>query len=151
MIGEGIVQRPSIGDLLAGLRGSLEAQVLPALPDGQARRQLKAGLHLLKRLERSWDMAMPHLMADNADIEQVLEALEPAGKSLLELRIAEVPDEAPSGYNHPALRDAALRNLKLHRILADTPDSDAVRALHLRMVARDLAAVGEEGRRVPAS
>lgn len=137
------MQRPSVGDLLGGLRRSLEAQILPELPDGNASRQLKAGLHLLARLERTWDLAVTCLLADNADIESTLEDLRPSEPWLV-ARLGATPQEPPpSGFNDAGLRDAAQRNLHLHRILLDIADCDAMGALRARMAQRDLLLVGE--------
>lgn len=135
------MQQPSPGDLLKGLRHSLAETVLPALPRGVAQQQLKAALHLLGRLERSWDLAAPHLAADNADIAAVLAQMLPA--DVLEARLAASPPEQVSGYNDPELAAAATRNLALHRLLLDLPDHDVVTALHARMVARDARYVGD--------
>jgi len=135
------MQRPSPGELLKGLRQSLAETVLPALPRGVAQQQLKAALHLLGRLERSWDLAAPHLAADNADIAAVLARVLPA--DALEARLAAAPPEQVSGYNDPDLTLAVARNLALHHLLLDFPDHDEVIALHARMVARDSRYVGD--------
>jgi hypothetical protein len=138
------MQRPSPGELLKGLRQSLAETVLPALPKGVAHQQLKAALHLIGRLERSWDLAAPHLAADNADIEGVLARLLPAeGPDSLAARLATAPSGQVDGYNDQALGAAAARNLALHRLLLDIPDHDDVTALHARMVARDAHFVGD--------
>lgn len=137
--------RPSTGELLRGLRNSLRSEVMPALPDGAPHRQMKAALHLIERLERTWDLAGPYISADNADIEQALGALLPEqGGQSLKARIdtaRESPE--PNGYNDPGLRAAAQRNLALHQILLEMPDCNAIRALHARMVDRDAQLVGD--------
>jgi hypothetical protein len=69
------VLMPTTGMLLRALRAELSAQVLPELPDGAARRQLKAALHILGRMERSWDRQAPYLEADNADLAQTMGAV----------------------------------------------------------------------------
>ncbi|GGY90581.1 hypothetical protein ACFSTD_19510 [Novosphingobium colocasiae] len=132
------MQRPSTGELLAGLGRALETEVLAALPDGTARRQLKAAVHLISRLERIWDLTPAHLAADNADIEATLAALgyqDPVAATA-----------APRGYNDPALRALAARNLALQEALLDLPDGAELQALRRRMAARDCAFVGD---RVP--
>ncbi len=135
---------PSTGELLRGLRTSLAETVLPALPGGAASRQLRAALHLIGRLERSWDLAAPHIAQDNADIERFLRtALPPEGPQSLAARLSKRQVEPPRGFNDPALRAAATRNLALHAILAELPDSAPLRALHARMVARDGIYVGD--------
>jgi hypothetical protein len=127
------VLRPSTGELLAGLHGSLTSGVLPSLPKGEAQSQLKAALHLLGRLEKSWDLAHSHVAEDNADMERVLGPL------------ADVPPSAeqPAGYNDPALRRAAARNLQLQAILAEQQISPEIDALYRRMSARDSRAIGD--------
>ena len=125
--------RPSTGELLAGLRISLTEGVLPSLPKGAAQGQLRAALHLLGRLENSWDLAHSHFAQDNADIEHVLGDL------------ADVPPpaEGPHGFNDPDLRQAAGRNLQLHTILAGQEPSPEIEALYRRMSARDSRYVGD--------
>lgn len=67
--------RPTVGELLLGVRSELADQVLPALPTGAAARQLKAALHVLGELARSWDGQLTALEEDNADLEVGLAAL----------------------------------------------------------------------------
>lgn len=125
--------RPSTGELLAGLRASLTLGLLPSLPKGEAHSQMKAALHLLGRLEKIWDLAHSHIAQDNADLERVLGPL------------ADVPPPAdePAGYNDPALRQAAARNLQLQAILAGQESSPEIEALYRRMSARDSRAIGD--------
>jgi hypothetical protein len=127
------VLRPSTGQLLAGLRDSLSRGVLPALPEGDAHSQLKAALHLLGRLEKSWDLAHRHIAEDNADMERALGPF------------ADVPPpaEEPAGYNDPNLRQAAARNFQLQAILAERPSSPEIDALYRRMSGRDSRAIGD--------
>lgn len=138
------MQRPNPGELLHGLRQSLAEQVLPAVPKGVPYQQMKAALHLLGRLERSWDLVASHLAKDNADIEQVLTGLlPPDGPQSLENRISMVEAPVPVGYNDPALREAAQRNFALHQLLLDQPYNSQIAALHLRMSSRDSRYVGD--------
>jgi hypothetical protein len=127
------VLRPSTGELLEGLRASLTTGVLPSLPKGEAHSQLKAALHLLGRLAKSWDMAHTHIAQNNADMEQVLGPLADAPP----------PAEELPGYNDPALRQAAARNLQLQAILAEQEITPEIEALYRRMCARDLRAIGD--------
>lgn len=135
------MQRPSPGTLLHGLRQSLTETVLPVLPKGVAQQQLRAALHLIGRLERSWDLAAAHLAADNADIAAVLSRV--IGPEALAARLAATPPDPIEGYNDPALCAAARRNLALHHVLLEVPDHDEVMELHKRMVARDAHYVGD--------
>ncbi len=125
--------RPSTGELLAGLRASLTEGVLPAVPKGAAHSQIKAALHLLGRLEKSWDLAPTHIGEDNADMERVLGPLADAPPPAVE----------PPGYNDPALRRAAARNLQLQDIVARQEPTPEIEALHRRMNARDCRFVGD--------
>jgi hypothetical protein len=126
--------RPSTGELLGGLRESLTKTVLPSLPKGEAHSQMKAALHLLGRLEASWDLAHTHIADDNADMELVLG------------QFADVPppSEEPTGYNDPALRQAAARNLQLQAILVEQQPAPEIDELYRRMSARDSRYVGDE-------
>ena len=136
------MQLPSTGDLLRGLREGLAMHVLPALPKGVAAQQLRAALHLIAQLERTWDLTARHLAEDNADITAVLSAtLTDTG---LESRLAAANVPAPTGYNDAALRAAAQRNLALHHVLAGQAHNPAIAALHRRMVARDARFVGDD-------
>ncbi|MEA2136636.1 MAG: hypothetical protein QOC68_4546, partial [Solirubrobacteraceae bacterium] len=91
--------RPTTGELLRAVHVELAAQVLPALPDGAPRRQLKAALHLLRRLERSWDRQAPYLEADNADLartlDETLQALPGGGYASLRGRLATLGHRPP--------------------------------------------------------
>ncbi|CAM4190575.1 Protein kinase [Novosphingobium lubricantis] len=138
------MQQSNPGALLRGLRESLVAQVLPALPQGVPQQQMKAALHLIGRLERSWDRIGPHLAADNADIAAVLSELLPDdGPDSLSARLLSINVPPIAGINDPNLQAAAQHNLALHQILLDIPHSPAVAALHARMVERDIVLIGD--------
>lgn len=97
--------RPTPGELLAGIRRALQDQVLPHLPDGAPARQLRAALHVLGRLERSWDLLPAYLQADNADLRHTLTDL--AGRLG-----ATWTDRPPTGDEHaPGVQDPTLRSL----------------------------------------
>jgi hypothetical protein len=68
------VLRPTVGELLEGVRAELAAQVLPALPAGAQTRQLKAALHVLGMLATTWDRQRTVLEEDNADIDTTIAA-----------------------------------------------------------------------------
>jgi hypothetical protein len=138
------MQQPSTGELLRGLRKSLASAVLPSLPKGIAQQQLKAALHLIGRLERTWDLAASHLAQDNADIETVLTGLLPAsGDGSLQDRLERIETAQPGGYNDPALCADALRNLALHHVLEEMPATAELLSLYARMTARDAIYVGD--------
>lgn len=65
--------RPTAGELIAGIADSLRETVLPSVSGGAAQRQLKAALHALGRLQRSWDRLPRYLADDNADLQQTLD------------------------------------------------------------------------------
>jgi hypothetical protein len=71
------VFKPTVGELLAGMADGLRQSVLPAVTGGAAQRQLKATLHALGRLQRSWDRWPAYLAEDNADVRRTLESVLP--------------------------------------------------------------------------
>jgi hypothetical protein len=130
------VLRPTTGELLRAVHVQLTDQVLPALGDGAPRRQLKSALHLLRRLERSWDRQAPYLEADNLDLAetlgmtlQALHAEAGAGYAQLRTRLERVRDQppdlgtaaggAPAGVHDPGLTHLMTVNHTLQQILAD--------------------------------
>jgi hypothetical protein len=74
--------RPTIGELLSGVRTGLTQSVLPEVTSGNASRQLRAALHLLSRLERCWDRTPGYLIADNQDIITTLRGIATGFSSL---------------------------------------------------------------------
>jgi hypothetical protein len=98
------VLRPTPGELLAITRRELTEQVLPELPAGAASRQLRAALHVLAQLERSWDLMPSYLATDNADLRSSLAALE---------RLTGISAPARPGIaaEVPGVQDEALRGL----------------------------------------
>lgn len=96
--------RPTPGELLAGVRRELREQVLPHVPDGAPARQLRAALHVLGRLERSWDLLPGYLEADNADLRHVLG--EVTGRV-----VSPDPVQRPGDLDIPGVHDPTLRSL----------------------------------------
>lgn len=144
--------KPTPGELLSGIHRQLKAQVLPELPAGTAARQLRAALHALDLVARTWDLQSSYVEADNADLEQALTELErisglhrePGGQSW-----------APAaGVTDPALAAAMARNLELQSELdgfqrrwragcGPEPAVDrALLGLHQRITARAALASG---------
>jgi hypothetical protein len=127
------VFRPTAGELLRGLRASLASSVLPALPPGHAARQLKAALHLLGRLEHSWDRLPAWLAADNADMQATLlrlleyvavqpPAVQAPYQAIRARMLAAGPaaDTKPQrAFNDPSAAELAANNLQLQVNLAD--------------------------------
>lgn len=66
---------PKPADLLEGVIDALRESVLPALPPGAAQRQLRAALHALGRLQRSWDRIPDYRNADIEDMRATLESM----------------------------------------------------------------------------
>ncbi|GAA1398294.1 hypothetical protein GCM10009613_52290 [Pseudonocardia kongjuensis] len=100
--------RPTVGELLEGVRVQLAAQVLPSVPAGAEARQLKAALHVLEMVAETWDREHTRLEADNADIDRTIEAFcSQTG------RVREPTDHraAAAKNRFPGVRDEQLRRL----------------------------------------
>ena len=144
--------RPTPGELLAGVRRELTEQVLPAVPSGAPARQLKAALHVLAQLERTWDLQPAYLAADNADLHATLTDLA-ARTNLTPARHAERTEAIP-GVQDAALSDAMRENERLQADLdafqqawrasgREEPEIDHLLfELHLRMAERATRAAG---------
>lgn len=165
---------PTTGTLLRAVRTELTDQVLPELPDGAARRQLKAALHLLGRLERCWDRQAPYLEADNADLAHTLDivlgglvdAPDATAYRQLRARLTQIridPPPAPvadRGVTDPGLRRLMSVNYALQEIVVDLGTAlradrqtqgpvhqradDALAGLHRRLLNRAAAAAGTD-------
>jgi hypothetical protein len=146
------VLRPTPGELLAVTRRELADQVLPELPRGAASRQLRAALHVLAQLERTWDLQPTYLTTDNADLRASLAAL-------TRLTGISAPPRPETAAEVPGVQDEALRTLirENDALQADLDDvQQAWRAsgrtddnvdtllldLHLRMADRARLAAG---------
>lgn len=161
--------RPTTSDLLRGISASLRQSVLPSLGQGAAQRQLKAALHTLGRLERSWDLLPAYLEADNADMRECLETIlgalkasgttPPTALTSLEQTVAKVQDgqvASIAGFNDRALAMQGALNLSLQALVVEVdgwlraPPQSAnqvvatniplLDALYSRMVDRELQA-----------
>jgi hypothetical protein len=144
--------RPTPGELLAITRRELAEQVLPTVPAGAPARQLKAALHVLAQLERTWDLQAAYLAADNADLRATL--------TELTARTAIAPTPRPDRADPvPGVQDAGLSAAirENERLQADLDEvQQAWRAsgrddpvvekmlfeLHVRMTERARAAAG---------
>lgn len=165
---------PTAGTLLRAVRIELADQVLPELPDGAARRQLKAALHLLGRVERCWDRQASYLEADNADLAHTLDivlgelvdAPDATGYRQLRARLTQTlidPRPAPvanRGVTDPGLRRLMSVNYALQEIVVDlgaelradrhTPAparqhaDDMLTGLHRRLLSRAARAAGTD-------
>lgn len=122
--------RPTGGDLLRGVHTQLHDSVLPELEPGAAERQLKAALHVLRRLERCWDRMPAYLAADNADLADTLERiagmLGSAAAAAAEAVPATAGPEASPGEVNERLQ--ALVAETDARVRADTAMDRALRA-----------------------
>jgi uncharacterized coiled-coil protein SlyX len=127
------MHKPTVGVLLAGIADGLRESVMPAVAGGAAQRQLRAILHSLGRLQRSWDRWPAYLAADNEDLRATLEAALagltaasaplPAELQALCQRLKTLTPEAYAqaqvpGINDPALATASALNEAFQALLA---------------------------------
>lgn len=145
--------RPTPGELLAGVRRELHEQVLPHVAEGAPTRQLRAALHVLGRLERSWDLMPSYLEVDNADLRHTL--IDVAGRLGTTWTVQPPADDGDGdgdgdvpGVHDPALQSLILENAHLQAELdrmqqqrraqrtGDTEIDGALHALHSRMAER---------------
>lgn len=158
------MHRPRADELLAGVATALEENVLPALDDLCARRQLKASVQLLRRVGRAWDRLSPYLVSDNDDVRRTVEGL---AATLGYTNLAGRLDTSPATPAPPSLRqreataELIAENEALHTLLielderlradrrADTATKsrsrDELSALYRRMLTREADAWGTEG------
>jgi len=165
--------RPSVGELLCGIRAGLETSVLPVVTQEGPMRQLRAAIQLLQRLELSWDRLPTYLAEDNDDIRSVLNqvfaaTLKIAGSSAgqwndLKLRYASQASaevEPAAKIRDPFTSNLASINMTLQQLLGDvdtflrdeskaTGETRAeglslLDALYPRMVDRELIAWGTQ-------
>jgi hypothetical protein len=147
-----VIVKPTPGELLSGIHRELKAQVLPELPAGSAARQLRAALHTLDLVARTWDLLPGYLEADNSDLEQALAELQRiTGLSRLP---GDSSWEPVTGVQDATLATAMARNLELrseleafqHRWRAGGRSEPAVDrtlfGLHQRISARAALASG---------
>jgi len=158
---------PNPGKLLSAVSATLTDAVLPELQRGSGYRQLKAAIHLIKRLQRTWDLYHAHVHKDNEDmlgtLHQVFDVLDGSchGSLLADLRpkLADAgEDQAMEGINDPDLARASQANLALQALVCeieerltglDGSDSEVAECrnllsnLYRRMVLRDSVYVGD--------
>jgi hypothetical protein len=138
--------RPTPGELLDGVRRELAAQVLPALPAGAAARQLRAALHVLGALARSWDGHQHRFQDENADLDASMTAF----CDLTGLAREPVAANAPfPGVGDPGLQELMQRNAALQAELeqlqlrwrrdarADPAADRLLHELHVRLTRSD--------------
>jgi len=114
--------RPNLGALLHAVAEVLEDDVLPTLPRGLPRQQLKAARSILLRVASVWHEVVPTLEEDNRDIRDVLRSI----TADLTERLTLAPDLlqaleaetriAPGGDRYAALCE---ENEKLQRLLIE--------------------------------
>jgi hypothetical protein len=102
------VLRPTVGELLEGVRTEIATQVLPSLPAGAEARQLKAALHVLGMLASTWDGQRTTLEADNADLDISIEAF--CARTWL-VRESLDDRQAESQGQFPGVQDEELRHV----------------------------------------
>jgi hypothetical protein len=145
--------RPTPGELLAGVRRELREQVLPHVPAGEPARQLRAALHVLGRLERSWDLLPSYLTADNDDLRSAITQL--AGHLDVDRTYPPTSIDATApGVTDRELRALIAENMHLQSELdrlqqerragGDTTADTTLLAVHTRAIERALQASGVE-------
>lgn len=144
--------RPTPGELLSTVRRELRDQVLPALPPGGAARQLKAALHVLAQLERTWDLQPSYLAADNADLRSTM--IEFTARTGIAPAPRQGRPETVPGVQDTALTEAMRENETLQADLdelqqawrlsgrTDAAVDALLLELHLRMTERARIAAG---------
>ncbi len=167
-----VMLQPDVGQLLRELRTALGETVLPAVIEPGASRQLKAALHLLGRLSRTWDLPPVLVRADNADMADATSRIEArlAADMVIEPTTCDSAREysarendslaelAPrNGVNDPALATEMARNLSLRSALEALEQRvrglpvcetkslclDELHALFARMTDRESMLVGD--------
>jgi hypothetical protein len=162
-----VMLQPDVGQLLRELRTALGETVLPAVSEPGAKRQLKAALHLLGRLSRTWDLPPVLVRADNADMADAKSRIEArlAADMVIEPTTCDSARENDSlaelaprnGVNDPALATEMARNLSLRSAFealeqrvrklpvceAKTLCLDELHALFARMTDRESMLVGD--------
>lgn len=146
--------RPTPGELLEGLQRELTDSVLPEVPAGAAKRQLRAAIHVLGKLAQTWDLQHKYVETDNLDLEVTLANL----SRLVGAERNPMPADTETGVvgvSDRSLADAVSRNIALQRELEQvqrqyqeraSTDREFERALfelHRRRSTRALAATGE--------
>ena len=117
--------QPDIGQLLKGARSALAESVLPKVDDANAKRQLKAIMHMIGRLSRSWDLPHRLIHADNEDMASVLATLRSRITAAGFEQVADIEKDADfrvaslesdgSGINDPQLAADTSTNRSLRR------------------------------------
>lgn len=146
--------RPTPGELLAGVHREITAAVLPHVPAGEPTRQLRAALHVLAQLERTWDLQPAYLRADIADLRASLAEL--STRAGVESGPAEPPSPAAPGVQDPELAKLLGEHTRLTAELAafqrawsavppaqrEAELDTMLFELHVRMAERARAAAG---------
>ncbi|GAB25472.1 hypothetical protein GOPIP_084_00550 [Gordonia polyisoprenivorans NBRC 16320 = JCM 10675] len=143
---------PTPGELLTGVHRELRDQVLSELPPGVATRQMRAALHVLEQVARSWDRQHGYIVSDNADLDETLTTL----SQLLGRTRDRSPHDAQmtaraasTDFDEAVEVNIALQTEleKIQREIRHTSTRDAraratLMALHTRMVHRAEYALG---------
>lgn len=144
--------KPTPGELLSGIHRELKDQVLPTLPAGTAARQLRAALHTIDHLARSWDLQHSYIAADNRDLNETLQRIADTSGTARQRFHREAAHV--EGVSDEALAEKLMRNLHLQRELEafqntwreSRPRDEAIGSmivrLHQRMVDRAAIAAG---------
>jgi small-conductance mechanosensitive channel len=144
------VLNPSVAQQLMGMADALARVVLPELPPGPGRDELRAAVGLTRRLARAVPQLGVYLHHDTQDLLVSLRALwpaadmtEPTHDGALAAAIAQAESLAPEAP--PSLEELTATNLALRQALAelagradlDANTESSLRALLLRMAQRE--------------
>jgi hypothetical protein len=146
--------RPSVADLLVGVADGLAATVLPELPPGPARDQVRFAVGITRKVARALPRLTPYLVQDTADLASTLRRL----RAVQAAPLARVSDDVATRQALaaaealpleplPTLDELAAVNLRLRealtelceRTVLDGECEQEVRALLGRMTAREVA------------
>jgi hypothetical protein len=129
------VIRPTIGELLSGVATSLRERVLPEIPAGTTRRQIQAAIGIIARVALVWDKTAPYLYADNMDIAETLERIQPTLERVAveedNPRVRAVLTKLHQTLEHsseplgpcPSAEVLGARNLELQEVLAEIQEA----------------------------
>lgn len=148
--------RPGLGELLEAIADVLDAEILPAHPDGPGVEQIKVARSMLRRFAAVWDRIVPTIEEDNRDLEDTLarlgalhshEPFNPNEAAAAPSTEAERPYAAARSRSD-ALREALLRAQAVLDAAPATPELDQARNALLdyyeRSLRRDAALTGRD-------
>ena len=109
--------RPSVDELLAGVADALADTVVPALPDGPERDQVRGAVGILRRVARTLPTLAPRLEEDTIALARAVRELG-GGREGAGPEVGAALDFAEALVMGPALDELARANLALRAELA---------------------------------